>query len=305
MSDTADLTVAIISYRSLGVLKACLEDWAGATAGISARLVVVENGTGEDIVGAVRSRVADSRVDVLETSLTFTRAVNRALAGADSRYVAILNPDTRLMPESMTKLVRFLDARKDVGIVGPRVWDEAERRTTQRSWRRFPGLSTALFSRHSLLSRLWPSNPWTRAYLMGDASPDQVQVCDWVSGCCLLARAELFRACGGLDEGFPMYCEDVDLCRRAKLRGWEVAYCPDAEIAHFIGASSGQVPWRSHVYRHLSIQHYVLKWWKPWNPLAWILCAGVWARFAAGALKLGLQRLIRPKSAQRKPSSLA
>jgi GT2 family glycosyltransferase len=61
-----------------------------------------------------------------------------------------------------------------------------------------------------------------------------------VSGCCLLIRADLLKSLGGFDEGFFMYGEDLDLCWRARAKGYRVRYIPSAEIVHYSESSSAQ-----------------------------------------------------------------
>lgn len=285
-----DLTIAIVSYRSLALLERCLQTLPAATRGLRIELSVIENGTGEPVAAAVRRHVPRARVHELPRSIAFSAAVNRALADARGRHVALLNPDTLLEPASLTRLVEHLDEHPEVGIVGPRVWDDAERTSLQRSFRSFPGARTALCHRYSLLARLWPHNPWTRAYLGLDADRDSVQRPDWVSGCCLVVRRELFERLGGLDERYPMFCEDVDLCRRARALGFEVAWEPRAEIVHFVGGSRRRAPLRSEWLRHRSITHYVCKFGGRARPRTWLLVAGVWARFLLRAALPGRTR---------------
>ncbi len=285
-----DLTVAIVNYRSLALLERCLATWAAATEGLRAELCVLENGTGEPIGPAVRRLVPGARIRVREQSIAFSAAVNEAFAGARGRHVALLNPDTLLAKQSLTKLVQHLDEHPDVGIVGPRVWDDEAKSSLQRSFRRFPSLKTAFCHRYSLLTKVWPGNPWTRDYLRLDASHDEVQDTDWVSGCCLAVRGELFQQLGGLDTGYPMFCEDVDLCRRARNRGFRVVYDPRAEIVHHVGGSRRKAPLRSEWLRHRSMSHYVWKFHRRANPWTWLLLAGVWARFTVRLALAGRTR---------------
>lgn len=286
----ADVSVAIVSYHSLELLQQCLQTWERGTRGLHAELIVLENGTGEQIADAVRALVPDARIVARDRSIAFSAAVNEALSHATGRHFLLLNPDTLLGDGSLRQLVEHLDRNPDVGIVGPRVWDDAARTSVQRSWRRFPGISTALCHRYSLLARLWPGNPWTRAYLQLDAPADAVQDTDWLSGCCLLVRAELFAELGGLDTGYPMFCEDVDLCRRARELGYRVVYDPRAEIVHHVGGSRRRAPLRSEWLRHRSMTHYVCKFRGRCNPLSWVLVAGVWSRFALRLCTAGRTR---------------
>ena len=255
-----------------------------------AELCVLETGTGEDIGPVVRRLVPDARIQVLDRSVAFSAAVNTALHGARGRHFALLNPDTQLGPQSLTVLVRHLDEHPEVGIVGPRVWDDAAHTRQQRSFRCFPGLATVFCHRYSLLTKLWPRNALTRAYLKLDAPSDVVQQADWVSGCCLVVRRELFEQLGGLDTRYPMFCEDVDLCRRVHDRGYRVVYEPRAEIVHHVGGSRRSAPLRSEWLRHRSISHYVCKFHRRGNPWTWLLLVGVWVRFLARCVVVGRSR---------------
>lgn len=275
-----DLAVAVVSYHSLPWLLRSAETWSAAAGKLSVQWCVVENGTGEPVADRLAGVQPDALVTPLPRSVSFAAAVNRALEHTDARHVALLNPDTRLAPASLERLVAHLDAHPEVGIVGPRVWDDAAHTRIQRSWRRFPGIGTALLHRHAPWARLWPSNPWTRAYLNLDVDPEATQTTDWVSGCCMVIRGALFRELGGLDPRFPLFCEDVDLCRRAHAAGQSVVYLPGAEIAHFTGHAHHDAPLRSAWLHHRSMIHYVLKHHRPWNPTRWLLVAGVLARLA-------------------------
>jgi GT2 family glycosyltransferase len=113
---------------------------------------------------------------------------------------------------------------------------------------------------------------------------------DWVSGCCLAIRGELFQKLQGLDTGYPMFCEDVDLCRRTRELGFRVVYDPRSEIVHHVGGSRKRAPLRSEWLRHRSISHYVCKFHGRANPLTWVLLAGVWTRFATRLLIAGRTR---------------
>lgn len=280
-----DLSVVIVGYRSLKLIVECLATWDAAVAGINAELIVVENGTGEPAADVLRAQRPEARVIELDKSIGFGAAVNRGLSEARGRHVALLNPDTALEPRSLTRLVQRLDRDPRIGIVGPRVWDDVAHSSIQRSWRRFPGVSTALFGRYSLLTRLWPSNPWTRRYLNQDRSPDECQETDWVSGCCMVVRGTLFRALGGMDERFPLFCEDVDLCRSAWDAGFTVVYDPSSAIVHEIGGSRKTARMRSTWLRHRSMTAWVLKYRRAVSPLTWLLVAGIWARFVLQAIR--------------------
>jgi GT2 family glycosyltransferase len=102
----------------------------------------------------------------------------------------------------------------------------------------------------------WPDNRFIRRYTVADRSDDAVQQVDWLVGACLLVRREAFEQVGGLDEGYFMYSEELDWCRRLKEEGWHVVYLPTATVIHHEGKSSEQVVAARHIYFQSSKVRY-------------------------------------------------
>ena len=82
---------------------------------------------------------------------------------------------------------------------------------------------------------------------------------DWMQGSALMLRREVYEQIGGLDEGYVMYSEEVDWCKRAKNAGWRVVYLGNASIIHHGGKSSEQVVAHSHVHFQQSKLRYFRK----------------------------------------------
>jgi hypothetical protein len=94
---------------------------------------------------------------------------------------------------------------------------------------------------------------------MTDWDHNSVREVHWVSGAALLIRRDVLDSIGLLDERFFMYCEDMDLCRRARHAGWQVLYYPEAEIVHSIGGSSSKACTRMVVEFHKSMYRFYCK----------------------------------------------
>jgi GT2 family glycosyltransferase len=82
---------------------------------------------------------------------------------------------------------------------------------------------------------------------------------DWVVGAALLMRREVLDRIGGFDEGYFMYSEELDLCRRAALAGWPTVYLPGAQVIHYEGKSSEQVVAARHIRFQTSRVRYFRK----------------------------------------------
>jgi hypothetical protein len=167
---------------------------------------------------------------------------NAAFRHAGGDFYCVLNPDVRLTSDPFPELVRELSAPR-IGVVAPLITDSTG--ASQDSARRFPTLASLL--RKALQSPLPPD------YAIGDEpfSPD------WVAGMFMLFRRDVFHEIEGFDERYFLYYEDVDLCARLRLRGYDVRLNPRARAVHDARRDSHRDP----VYfaRHLrSVLRYLL-----------------------------------------------
>ncbi len=86
---------------------------------------------------------------------------------------------------------------------------------------------------------------------------------DWVVGAALAVRREVLAQVGGFDEGYFMYSEELDLCRRIKEAGWQIVYLPTAQIIHHEGKSSEQIVAARHIHFQTSKVRYFRKFHGP------------------------------------------
>jgi GT2 family glycosyltransferase len=271
-----DLSILVVSYRSLEPLRHSLPTLAAASSGLTFETIVVDNASGDGTSDALRREFPEVRVIDHPKNVGFSGGVNRGMQEARGRCFALLNPDAIPHPGALTTLVRFLDAHPDVGMVGPKILDPDG--SIQFSCRRYPSHWTALFNRYSLPTRLFPNNPWTRHYLMLDFDHASVRDVDWLAGACLVTTRAAVERVGPMDEEFFLFNEDVDWCRRTHDAGLRVVYVPDAVAHHAVGASRKVQPawliWK----RHLGMRHYAHKHrTTPW-PLMWLTDLGIFVR---------------------------
>jgi len=278
-----DLAVVIVNYKSREPLLACLRSLAAAAPGAALEIVVVDNSPGDGAAEAVAREFPGVTWITSPENVGFARGVNRGIAATRAPYVTLLNPDCEARPGAFATLLAFHAGRPDTGIAAPRILNPDG--TLEFSARGYPGAAAFLFNRYSLLTRLFPANPWSRRYLLTDWDHASVRDVDWVSGACMCVRREAISAVGPLDEGYFMFNEDVDWCRRMNQAGWRVRYVPEAVVVHHIGASRTHVAPRVILERHRGMLRYFRK-HHPSNPLteaavgalvmtrAWLMLAG-------------------------------
>jgi GT2 family glycosyltransferase len=251
-----DLSITICSWNTLADTRACLQSLREAQGEARFEVIVVDNASEDGSADMVEKEFPEFTLLRQYTNLGFTGGHNLALEQATGRYQALLNSDTVVHTGAIRALVAFMDANPRAGIVGPKLLNPDG--SLQMSCRRFPNPVAAAF-RNTWLGKLFPNNKYVREYLMADFEHDQPREVDWVSGAALFIRCDTIKQIGTLDDEFFMYCEDVDLCKRAWDAGWKVMYCPQAVITHAIGRSSDQVPNRMIARFHLSMLRYYKK----------------------------------------------
>jgi GT2 family glycosyltransferase len=277
-----DCTIVIVNYRTDQLLIGCLASLEKASAGLETEVVVVDNSRSLAAAGFAGRFPGVTLLESRE-NVGFARACNEGIRRARGRHVLLLNPDTVVHEGAIAALVRYLDAHPDVGVVGARLLDPDG--SLQYSCRRFPGYLTIFFGRYALLTRLLPGNAASRDYLYLDWDHRTPREVDWVSGACLMARREALTAVGGLDDGYFLFVEDMDLCRRIRDAGWRVAYVPDAVVTHRVGISRGPVPPRIIWARHRAMLRYVRKHFRARWPMVVLVAAALALR--AGLLVAG------------------
>ena len=286
-----DLSVIIVSHNSAGYLAACLGSLDRYLATIDAEVCVVDNASDDDSRGIAARWAPRLRLIANERNVGFAAAVNLGLAATSGRYVLWLNPDSMLLDDGVRALMGYLDATPGVGIVGPRILDPGG--ALQRSARAFPSYGWAVGHRHSLLTRLFPANPYSRRYLRTDLDPGKIQDIDWVSGACLLHRRDVSDRIGGLDGRFFMYCEDVDFCLRAHQAGWAAQYHPALTVQHHVAGSTRQQPARMLYERHRSLWRYYKKHFPRGVLIDAVAWSAIWGRCALVLIEDVLARPFR------------
>jgi GT2 family glycosyltransferase len=227
-----DLSLGIINHRTPDLLGQCLES-VSRTAGDLALEVFVVNNTCDD-EAEVRAQVQQlpgGRFIQNTAPLGFAANQNQMLRQAAGCYLVALNSDTVLKPGAIQELRAFMDAHPRAGIAGPRL--ERANGQLQPSGRTFPNPLTH-FLEASGLWRLFSGSRLVGRWYTLCHPHDRVLSVDWLSGACLIVRAQAARQVGYYDADlFPgLYGEDLEWCWRMRQAGWEVLFDPKAVVTH-------------------------------------------------------------------------
>jgi GT2 family glycosyltransferase len=222
--------VVIVSYNSRDRLRGCVEPLSEASG---VRTIVVDNASPEESLSVLAG--LDVATIALDRNEGFAAGCNAGWRAGAGEYVLFLNPDARIDPASLERLADVLDADSRVGIAAPRILEPDG--SLDFSQRRFPRLRST-YAHALFLHRIFRPAAWTSELVEDARAYERPGSPDWASGACLLVRRSLLAQLGGWDDGFFMYCEDKDLCRRARDAGYDVRFEPAAVVTHEGGASA-------------------------------------------------------------------
>lgn len=241
---TCDVAVVIVNYGTADMAVAAADSVIGrGDDGLSVEIHLVDNaspGDDREVLAAAAARWGDVVTLHLEAvNHGFGRGNNlvlRQLAARSDppRKVYLLNPDARLVTNTVAELAAFLDAHPRAAVVGSGIIHAATGEQVTCAFR-FPGtISEFTGAVHfGPLSRLF--GRWT-VPLPPDIPTGQV---DWVAGASMMARLDALAEAGFFDPDYFLYYEEVDLMHRLKRRGWEIWHLPGAHVVHVGGAATG------------------------------------------------------------------
>lgn len=246
MNDPAPISVliVIVCYRAVELTIDCLRSLSSQVPCIpGARVAVCENGTGggaaEELARVIRDEGWQgwAWLKAIEPNCGFSGGNNAVLREAmrwpgRPRCFLLLNADTIVRPGALQMMLDAMQARPDIGIVGPRI----EHLNGEPQISCFRALSP--ISEFLEAARTGPLTRLLRGYEVAIPPAGTAVEPDWLSFACALIRREVVEQIGLLDDGYYLYYDDPDYCRRAREAGWGILYCPQARVVHLVGQSN-------------------------------------------------------------------
>jgi GT2 family glycosyltransferase len=251
-----DISVVILSWNDKQYLETCLQSLKDATCTCSMEIIVVDNASTDGSPEMVETSFPEVKIIRNAENLGFPRGNNVGIKASCGKYIYLLNSDIKVFPGCLDTLADYLDQNPEVGMVGPRILNRDL--THQSSCRRFPTLWNN-FCELAGLAKIFRGFRFFSGEHMFYFKGDRLRDVDVLVGCFWTIRRTAVDQFGLLDEGFFMFAEDVDWCKRFWENGWRIAFCPGAQAIHFRGGSSTR---KDPVWLALTQQRSILRYWK-------------------------------------------
>ena len=247
------LSIVIVNWNTKDILKQTINSVVAETTLFPYEIIVVDNNSSDGSVEMIKKEFPT--VILIENKINegFAKGNNIGLKIAQGEYLILLNSDTIVLDHAIEKLVKFLDEKSEVMLIGPKLLNkDGSFQTACR--RNLPNIKNSflyLFSIKNLIKsdKNYKSN--NNENISG--------YCEAISGAAMMFRREVYEKIEGLDEQFFMYAEDLDYCKQVFDQGWKTYYLSDAHITHLGGESSKQRSSKSLYFFYKTMWQYYRK----------------------------------------------
>lgn len=289
--DAPLVSVLIVSWNTRDLLRDCLASLLEHESGARLEIIVLDNASRDGSAEMVARQFLGVQLIQSEENLGFAQGNNCAFEESSGEFIWLLNPDTQVLADALDALLRRFELDSRCGAVASALVDARDGHI-QRSCRTFP-TPGALWAEALGLARAFPRSKRFGFYRMGWWNMRDARPVEQPMASSLLLRRSVILKCGGLfDERFPIFFNDVDLCRRVVDGGWRIWFEPASRVLHWGGASTSQA--RAQMIResHASLEKYLRL--HPGRAGRWTLAATIALVRASGvARRMVAQRRAR------------
>ena len=226
------VAVIILNWNGAKLLRRYLPTVIGGTDDAIADVIVVDNGSTDESLEVLRNEFPSIQVMALDKNFGFAEGYNLAIRQTDYPYTVLLNSDVRTPQGWLNPLLDYMEARPDVGAVMPKLLKDCA--DGKQSFE-YAGAAGGYIDCHGY--------PYCRGRIFECVEDDLGQYDDgpksvfWASGACLMVRSQLYRDVGGLDKDFFAHMEEIDLCWRIRLAGYDLPWCRRAASITWVVAA--------------------------------------------------------------------
>ena len=253
--DTLELSIIVVTYNSRRHVRDCLESIQRTSGSIRHEVIVVDNASQDGTPDIIRNEFPKVHLIANLENSGFAPGCNQGISQSQGDYILLLSPDTVVLPETLSTLLKEIKQSPETGLLGCRLLN------TDSSLQQSFGFEVTIgneivrkFFLNSWKNGLLPPVGW----LLSSLHSRRREV-DWVKGTCKFIRRQALLDAKLMDETFFIYLEDADLCLRLRQLSWKVCYTPEAEVIHFGGGSVRSNPERSALEYRKSQLYYFKK----------------------------------------------
>jgi len=225
------LSILIVNFNGKHFLAPCV-DSIRKFVRIPFELIVVDNASSDGSVELLATNYAEITLIRSDINLGFSAGNNLAARSAKGEFLLLLNNDTLLL-EDIASAVAKLSSNPKIGALGCKTLGKTNE--YRYSTGHFPSPQRLI----SIATTLRRHGPFAKGKFVDTG--ENIYDVDWLEGSFILTRRALWNQLEGMDEGYFMYVEDIDFCKRVNIAGFRVVYFPQLSFVHYGGYSSARL----------------------------------------------------------------
>ena len=222
------LAIVILNWNGAKMLRQYLPSVLEHSKG-AAVVYVADNASTDESIALLNEQFPEVKQILLEKNWGFAEGYNKALDQVEAEYYLLLNSDIEVTPGWLTPLIEFMDAHKEVAACQPKLLSIFQRDSFE-----YAGASGGYLDRYGY--------PFCRGRIFDMVEKDQGQYDEpakihWATGAALLVRARIYKEVGGLDGRFFAHQEEIEMCWRMRIRGYQIWCLPQSKVYHVGGGT--------------------------------------------------------------------
>lgn len=239
------ISIIIITWNQLSVLKNCLASLQEIMLRADVEVIITDNGSCDGTAGFLKKEHPEIRLIELNKNKGVAFARNRALEKASGQYLLILDNDTIVSKKAIEGMEQFMDEHPEAGICACRLIDGQG--IVQENCRKYPGLKEKF-------ANIAKGKKYRYSY--SEKIRSQVFEPVYLIGACQFIRKKAYEQVGALDENIFYGPEDADFCIRVKNAGWKIYFLPQYTITHLCRRMTNKRLFSKMAFRHFSALFY-------------------------------------------------
>lgn len=229
MNNNKPIAVIILNWNGHDLLNEYLPQVVATTDSAVADIIVADNGSTDNSVELLKTKFPEVKLLQFDTNHGFAQGYNLAIEQTQYKYTILLNSDVATAPGWITPLYEYMEASPNVGACQPKLLAYKQKDEFE-----YAGASGGFIDRNGY--------PYCRGRIFGTVEKDHGQYDDvisvfWATGAALMIRSQVYLTAGGLDKDFFAHMEEIDLCWRVLLMGYDIKVVPQSVAYHLGGGS--------------------------------------------------------------------
>ena len=224
-----DISIIIVNYKVKEYIIPCIESiYKHTSKSLRYEILVIDNNSNDGSIDAIKSQFSEVNVYENTENIGFSKAVNQGVKTAIGKYIFILNPDTKLIEDSISILFAFIEKHENVAVVGPALVTKSG--IKQQSYWKEPTLINTILSIYHLDFLNCKKN---YQHEIGD----KAILVDAISGGAFFVQRDVFQNLNGYHPNL-FWMEDIDFCTKVRKENKKIIYYPETKIIHYGGKSA-------------------------------------------------------------------